>query len=107
VVTTKEFESSAKGLLSEDELARMEFSLATNPTAHPIIPGTGGVRKARWGYAGSRKRAGLRIIYFYAFRAEAILLLSAYGKNQKEDLSNEDKKNIRRVVEAFKASIEA
>jgi len=42
-----------------------------------------------------------------AFSAEAVLLLSAYGKNQKEDLSNDDKKNIRRVVEAFKASIEA
>jgi hypothetical protein len=41
------------------------------------------------------------VIYFYAISAEVILLISAYAKNQKENLSHEDKKNIQRIVEAF------
>jgi hypothetical protein len=102
VISTKEFDSLATGLLTEEERALLEFSLATNPTAHPVIPGTDGVRKARWTRAGSGKRGGIRVIYFYAISAEVILLLSAYAKNQKENLSNDDKKNIRRLVEAFK-----
>jgi hypothetical protein len=51
--------------------------------------------------AGSGKRGGIRVIYFYAISAEVILLISAYAKNQKENLSNEDKRNIQRIVEAF------
>ena len=43
VVSTKEFDSTVKGLLGEDELATLEFFVATNPTAYPVIPGTDGV----------------------------------------------------------------
>jgi mRNA-degrading endonuclease RelE of RelBE toxin-antitoxin system len=107
LISTKEFETKVKGLLSEDELAWLEFSLATNPTAHPVIPGTDGVRKARSARSGTGKRGGIRVIYFYAISAEVILLLSAYAKNEKENLSNEDKKNIRRAVEAFKKALQA
>lgn len=101
VLSTKEFDSKVEGLLSENERALLEFSLATNPTAHPVIPGTDGVRKARWARAGSGKRGGIRVIYFYAMSAEVILLISAYAKNQKETLSHEDKKHIQRIVGAF------
>ncbi len=58
------------------------------------------VRNAGRG-AGSGKRGGIRVIYFYAISAEVILLISAYAENQKENLSNEDKRNIQRIVEAF------
>ena len=100
-----EFDSLEAGLLSEEERALLEFSLATNPAAHPVISGTDGVRKARWTRAESGKRGGIRVIYFYAISAEVILLLSVYAKNQKETLSNDDKKNIRRLVEAFKRGL--
>jgi hypothetical protein len=41
------------------------------------------------------------ILFFYAIGAEVILLISAYARNEKETLSNEDKKSIHRIVEAF------
>jgi hypothetical protein len=107
VVSTRQFDSMIKGLLSADELAVLEFSLAINPTGHPVIPGTNGVRKARWARPGSGKRGGIRVIYFYAISAEVVLLLAAYPKNEKEDLTSEDKKNIRRVVEDFQKSLTA
>jgi hypothetical protein len=55
---------------------------------------------------GSGKRGGVRVIYFYAISAEVVLLISAYAKNEKENLSNDDKKNICRFVEAFKESLQ-
>ena len=30
-----------------------------------MIPDTGGVRKVRWSRAGSGKRGGVRVVYFY------------------------------------------
>jgi hypothetical protein len=51
------------------------------------------------------KRGGLRVIYFYAISAELIYLLAAYTKNQKENLSDADKKAIRRAVEAFEQTL--
>ena len=37
--------------------------------------------------------------------AEIVLLLSAYAKNEKENLSNEDKKNLRKAVELFQKAL--
>jgi len=38
--------------------------LLADPEAGAIIPGSGGVRKLRWGVAGRGKRGGIRVIYF-------------------------------------------
>ena len=51
------------------------------------------------------KRGGVRVIYFYAISAEVVVLLSAYAKNEKENLSNEDKKSLRRTVEALQKAL--
>jgi len=106
VVSTKEFEATVKGLLTNDQRAELEFALATNPLAHPVIPGTDGVRKARWGRIGIGKRGGVRVVYFYAVTSEIVLLIAAYAKNTKEDLSSDDKKNIRQFVKIFKESLQ-
>ena len=105
VISTKEFESRVSQFLSDDEVAELEYSLAINPLAHPVVPGTDGVRKARWHRLGTGKRGGLRIIYFFAVSAELILLITAYAKNDKEDLSSEDKRNIKRFVQVFKETL--
>jgi hypothetical protein len=72
VISTKQFDSMIEGLLSADELAQLEFSLAIDPTAHPVIPGLRGVRKARWSRAGMGKRGGIRVIYYFVVRAEVV-----------------------------------
>jgi len=107
LISTKQFDALAEELLDADQLAELEFSLAINPMAHPVIPGTNGVRKARWSRTGMGKRGGIRVIYFYAIRAEVILLLAAYTKNRKDNLSDADKKAIRRAVEAFEKALES
>jgi hypothetical protein len=48
-VYTKSFVSTAKGLLSDDDLRVLEQTLIENPRAGTVERGTGGVRKVRLG----------------------------------------------------------
>jgi hypothetical protein len=59
------FRRQAEKIWSEAELAALVDHLGTNPQDGDVIPGTGGIRKLRWGKAGTGKRGGVRVIYFY------------------------------------------
>jgi len=85
-------------LLPPDEQLAMELHIVQNPEAHPVIAGTGGVRKARWGRPGHGKRGGVRTIYYFAATADCLYLLDIYAKNQKSDLTADDKRELRRIV---------
>lgn len=50
--------------LSDEEYAALQAHLARDPEAGAVVPGSGGVRKVRWGMAGRGKRGGVRVIYF-------------------------------------------
>lgn len=85
-----------------DEQLAMELHIAQNPEAHPVIPAAGGIRKARWGRPGQGKRGGVRAIYYFASAAGTLYLLDIYAKNQKSDLTADDKKDLRRIVEGLR-----
>lgn len=80
----------------------METWIAGNPEMHPVVSGTGGVRKARWGRKGRGKRRGVRVVYFYRSSANHVFLLDIYAKNEKADLSTADKKALKKVVEQLR-----
>ena len=46
----------------------------------------------------------ISMIYFYAIVAEEVWLLAVCAKNEKDDLTNDEKKKINRFVEALKAN---
>src|SRR5579864_4857064 len=48
IVSLSAYESQVSALLNEDERMAMEFDIACAPEVHPVIPGAGGFRKARW-----------------------------------------------------------
>src|SRR4029079_18035830 len=73
--------------------------LARNPTAGDLIPGTGGVRKLRWGLEGRGKRGGARVIYFYHGVVMPLFLLSAYAKNERADLSYDDRRGFKHMTQ--------
>lgn len=76
----------------------MELHVAENPEIHPVVSGTGGVRKARWGRRGKGKRGGVRVIYFYRSTADMVYFLDIYSKNEKEDLTAADKRVLKEIV---------
>lgn len=106
VVETPEFLSAARRLMSEEERALLVDYLAYNPTAGDLIPGTGGVRKLRWGLEGRGKRGGARVIYFYHDAGMPLFALTAFAKSERADLSQQDRNDFREVatllVEAFR-----
>ena len=52
-----------------------------------VIPGSGGLRKLRWGTSGSGKRGGVRVVYYYLNRGIPVMLLDIYKKSQQKDIS--------------------
>jgi len=69
--------------------------------AHPIIPGTGGARKARLSAKGKGKRGGYRLVY-YLFDRDHVWLITIYDKVQRENLSSGEKRVIRRLVQQIR-----
>jgi hypothetical protein len=72
--------------LSDDEYAALQQALVANPEAGDVIPGSGGVRKLRWGVAGRGKRGGIRVIYYLRLQQRQIWMLTAYAKNVAETI---------------------
>jgi hypothetical protein len=101
VIRTLTYERRAKRLLSENEMPRLEESIAARPEAHPVIPGTGGIRKARWGRPGMGKRGGVRAVYYFVVQVQLVYMLDVYAKNEKSDLTPADKRELRRIAKAL------
>ena len=102
-IFTKPFLScwKAMGLCNED-LKKLEELLISNPHAGDVIQGTGGARKLRIRLDGTGKSGGGRVIYLDIFEKERIYFLFAYPKNLQEDLTAEQKRIIRTLIEAIK-----
>lgn len=98
VLETRSFSVDAKRLMTEEELAELTMYVATNPREGEIIPRTRGVRKLRWPLLQKGKRTGARVIYFHHNRSMPIFLLAIYSKNQKIDLSETEKRQVKNLV---------
>jgi len=97
-IRTASFTRRANRLLSDLEIAALEESVTSRPDAHPVVPGTGGVRKARWARPGKGKRGGLRAVYYFQVSADLVYMLDIYAKNEKPDLNGADKRELRRIA---------
>ncbi len=96
-----EFAHEADRLLGNIVHAQLIAFLGLNPTAGVVVPGTGGVRKLRWAVPGRGKRSGARVIYYFHNDSSPLLALDIYAKNVQEDLTEEQKKQLRRIAGAF------
>lgn len=88
--------------LSDEDLPALEEALLENPQVGDVIQGMGGARKMRIQLEGRGTRGGGRVIYLDVFEAEHLFLLFAYPKNVQTDLTPEQKKALRKLVEDIK-----
>jgi hypothetical protein len=72
--------------LSDEEYSRLQEVLIRDPETGDLIPGSGGVRKVRWGVKGRGKRGGIRVIYYARTRQGQIWMLTMYAKNVAETI---------------------
>ena len=98
---TSMFTRRVTALLTDDKYAALQQVLVENPKAGDLIPGSGGLRKLRWGLEGRGKRGGARVIYYYVFSREQFYMLLIYGKNEQDDLSTEQLRTLKKAVEAI------
>jgi len=87
--------------MDDAERAELVGYLAYNPTAGDVIPGTGGVRKLRWALEGRGKRGGARVVYFYHDMQMPLYLLTAYAKNERENVSQAEINALQKVARAL------
>ncbi|TFF24951.1 hypothetical protein E3C22_06080 [Jiella endophytica] len=89
--------------LDDAAMRAIELDLAAAPEAHPVMKGLRGVRKARFALPGRGKSGGGRVIYFVAVRS-AIYMMTAYPKNEADDLSPKQRKAVLAAIENLKKS---
>ena len=98
-----EFASDWKELHPDDtddiSLWALEILIMASPAAAPVVEGTGGLRKIRYGKSGAGKRGSDRICYAYFPETNIILMMTAYRKNEQDTLSKRDKKGIREYLD--------
>jgi mRNA-degrading endonuclease RelE of RelBE toxin-antitoxin system len=99
VVETPEFLRQAATCM--DEACRKSFIdfIAENPLKGDLIVGTGGARKVRWASdINTGKSGGVRIIYYYHNQQMPIFLFTVYGKNQKANLSQQERNLLKTII---------
>lgn len=92
---------SAMGL-NDADLVYLEQALLRDPHIGDVIQDTGGARKMRIQLEGRGSRGGGRVIYVDIFEKEQLYLLFAYPKNVQDDLTPDQKKAVRKLIEEIK-----
>lgn len=98
-IETSIFTRQVTTLLTDDEYGQLQIALSAHPDAGVIIPHSGGLRKIRWSMSGRGKRGGVRVIYFWVTKEDQVLMLFMYPKNVQDDLTSQQLKILREIVE--------
>ena len=104
VAETAPFQRKIGTLLSDEERTDLVAYLAEHPSAGVLIQGTGGIRKLRWARQGGGKSGGIRVIYYFHNEFMPLYLFAAFGKNEKANLADEEKKLLAKSVKQLVAT---
>ena len=98
VVETPSYLADAERLFSPDERMAVVDRLAADPRCGVVIPGSGGIRKVRFGFGGRGKSGGARIIYLFSGETVPVFVLTVFAKNEKANLSAAERNALAKMV---------
>ena len=98
-IETPFFTKALDRYLDDDEYCELQTHLIKQPNSGKVVPGSGGVRKLRWGAEGRGKRGGLRVIYYLRLARGHIWMLAIYGKNVSENMPAHVLKSMKEVID--------
>jgi hypothetical protein len=101
VVETPTYLKAARAYYSEADRDKIVRTVAANPEAGELMPGTGGYRKLRFGRPGMGKRGGARVIYLYGGENLPIFLITVYAKSEKGNLSKAEQNALAKMAKSF------
>lgn len=101
IVETQIFTRLIRELMSDDEYRSLQEALISRPELGALIRGSGGLRKARWSLEGRGKSGGVRVIYYWVTEDDQIRMIYAYPKGKQDNLSAEQLKKLRTIVERW------
>lgn len=101
---TPTFTKKVESIGDSDLLKDIQDAILQNPAIGSTIAGTGGLRKFRVAdpSRSKGKRGGLRIIFLDLQDREATYLLYLYGKDEADDLTADEKRALKKLVDSIK-----
>ena len=94
VVETPRYLKTAEAIFCQAERDQIITMVAANPECGEIMQGTGGFRKVRVARSGMGKRGGVRVIYILRSEAFPIFLVAVYAKNEKDNLTMQERNQL-------------
>lgn len=90
--------------LTDKNLMDLQNILLKDPKYGDNIQGTGGLRKIRipMENKGKGKRSGARVLYIDVELKEKIYFVNVYSKDEKSDLTPDEKKAFKTVIKILK-----
>lgn len=92
------------GKSADDVLRQLQDELVQNPERGNMVQGLGGIRKARAAnpVRGKGKKGGYRYLFLYLEHRQHIHLLYLLDKDEQEDLDDDQRRALRRLVADLK-----
>jgi hypothetical protein len=103
VAETRAFSEDVDGMLSAAERDAVIDNIAQDPAGGDLIPDSAGLRKRRIPLPGRGKRGGARVITLYLGEAFPVYAVFVFAKNERENLSPDQKRALMRLVADIKA----
>ena len=103
IAETPPYSRKANKLLSDEERSELLSYLSSHPKSGVLIEGTGGVRKLRWARNSSGKSSGVRVIYYFHSDTMPLYLLTLFAKNEKDNISHEEKAILSKLTKQLVA----
>ena len=91
---------------TDKELKTLQEELTITPNKGDLMQGTGGLRKIRIAFDGRGKSGSARACYVDFAVYEKIYLITAYTKNEKDNLSKEERNEVKRLIGLLKDSLD-
>ena len=106
-VMLPEFDRKWKDMgLTDRELKALQEELTINPQKGDIMQGTGGLRKIRVAFEGKGKSGSARVCYVDFAVYERIYLITAYSKDEKDNLSNSERNEVKKLIHVLETTID-
>ena len=88
--------------LNDDDLLVLQIMLLKDPASGPVMEGTGGIRKVRFPIENRGKSSSVRVCYTDFEEYEVTYLITAFTKNEQDNLSASEKAVLKKLVKALK-----